>query len=81
MAYPPELERLHRALASLPGVFDVCSGIESLQGLTYGDDLRFPDFAHLPHGAPAHQRRAGGEALVQVEFRIAPSAVGWHRWS
>ncbi|MBY0512776.1 MAG: hypothetical protein K2P78_02575 [Gemmataceae bacterium] len=77
MAYPPALERLHAALASLPGVSDVCSGIESLQGLT-GDDLRFPDFAHVPHGA-LRRTNGGltGEALVQVEFRIAATAAGW----
>jgi hypothetical protein len=77
MAYPPALERLHAALASLPGVTDVCSGIESLQGLA-GDDLRFPDFAHVPHGALRRTNGGlAGEALIQVEFRIAASAVGW----
>ena len=77
MAYPPELERLHRALASLPGVSDVCSGIESLEGLT-GDDLRFPNFAHVPHGA-LRRTNGGlpGEALIQIEFRLAPSSVAW----
>jgi hypothetical protein len=77
VAYPPELERLHRALASLPGVSDVCSGIESLEGLT-GDDLRFPNFAHVPHGA-LRRTNGGlpGEALIQIEFRLAPSSVAW----
>src|SRR4051794_37795562 len=77
MEYPPALERLHRALAGLPGVSDVCSGIESLEGLT-GDDLRFPVFAHVPHGALRRTNGGlAGEALVQVEFRIGPSPVGW----
>ena len=59
------------------GVSDVCSGIESLQGLT-GDDLRFPDFAHVPHGALRRTNGGlSGEALVQTEFRIASSPVGW----
>ena len=77
MAYPPALERLHVALASLPGICDVCSGIESLQGLAE-DILQFPDFAHVPHGA-LRRTNGGltGEALVQVEFRIAPTPVGW----
>lgn len=77
MAYPPELERLHRALAGLPGVSGVCSGIESLQELT-GDDLRFPDFAHVPHGA-LRRTNGGlpGEALIQIEFRLELSSVGW----
>jgi hypothetical protein len=77
VAYPPELERLHRALASLPAVSGVCSGIESLQQLT-GDDLRFPDFAHVPHGA-LRRTNGGlpGEALIQIEFQLEPSTVGW----
>jgi hypothetical protein len=77
VAYPPALERLHRSLACLPGVFDVCSGIESLQELTR-DDLHFPDFAHVPHGA-LRRTNGGlpGEALIQIEFRLEPSSVGW----
>ncbi|MGV3720539.1 MAG: hypothetical protein ACO1SX_06475 [Actinomycetota bacterium] len=77
MTNPPEIERLHQALASLPGVSDACSGIESLQGLT-GDDLRFPDIAHLPHGA-LRRTNGGltGEALIQVEFHIAQTPIGW----
>jgi hypothetical protein len=77
MTYPPALERLHRALVSLSGVSDVCSGIESLHGLT-GDDLCFPDFAHVPHGALRRTNGGlAGEALIQVEFRLELSPVGW----
>ncbi len=56
---------------------DVCSGIDRLQGLT-GDDLRFPDFAHVPQGAL--RRTDGGlagEALIQVELRLEQSVTGW----
>lgn len=77
MDYPPEIERLHQALSSLPGVTDLQSGIESLQGLT-GDELRLAGFAHLPHGAL--RRTNGGladEAFIQVEFRVEQTAAGW----
>lgn len=77
MSYPPEVDRLHAALESLPGLTEASSGIESLQGIT-GNHLRFPDFAHLPHGAL--RRTDGGlegEALIQTEFRIERSERGW----
>ena len=77
MDYPPEIERLHQALARLPGVDDLRSGIESLQELT-ADDLRLAENAHLPHGSL--RRTNGGladEAFIQVEFRVAPTPSGW----
>jgi hypothetical protein len=77
MDYPREIERLHGALRRLPGMLEVESGIESLQGLT-AEDLRFPDFAHLPLGAL--RRTSGGlsgEALIQFEFALAPNAASW----
>ncbi|WP_406698502.1 hypothetical protein V5E97_06430 [Singulisphaera sp. Ch08] len=77
MDYPPEIERMHQAIAQLPGVHSVCSGIDDLQGIT-GDDLRLPDQAHLPHGAL--RRTNGGltnEALIQFEFQLEPSATAW----
>ena len=77
MSYPPEIEYLHQALAALPGVTDVCSGIDSLDQLRV-EDLGFPDFAHLPHGS---LRRTGGgldgEALMQFEFKIAHTVAAW----
>jgi hypothetical protein len=77
MSYPPQIEHFQRVLGSLPGVTEVSSGIESLQGV--GEDLlRFPDFAALPIGA---LRRTGGgleaEALIQFEFRLNPNAKSW----
>lgn len=77
MEYPREIERLHNVLGRLPGVLEVESGIESLQGLT-AEDLHFPDFAHLPLGAL--RRTSGGlsgEALIQFEFVLAPAAPSW----
>lgn len=77
MSYPPQIEHFHSVLGSLPGVAEVSSGIESLQGVAE-DHLRFPDFAALPIGA---LRRTGGgleaEALIQFEFRVSPDAKSW----
>jgi hypothetical protein len=77
MEYPAEIDALHRALSALAGVRNVCSGIDNLQGISTAE-LSFPDFAHLPHGALL--RTGGGlesEALIQVEFILEPSEVGW----
>lgn len=77
MSYPLELEFLHTTLTRLPGVHEVCSGIDSLHHLVAAD-LGFADFRHLPHGA---LRRTGGgfdsEALIQVEFKIEQTPLGW----
>ena len=77
MSYPVEVEFLHKTLARLPGVHDLCSGIDSLHHLVAAD-LGFPDFRHLPHGA---LRRTGGgldyEALIQIEFQIEQTPLGW----
>ena len=77
MPYPLELEFLHKTLTRLPGVHDVCCGIDSLHHLVAAD-LAFPDFRHLPHGA---LRRTGGglenEALIQIEFKIHQTPLGW----
>ena len=77
MSYPPQIKRLHIALGSLPGVSDVSSGVESLQGVT-ADDLRLPNCAAWPIGAL--RRTLGGledEALIQFEFRLAADAKSW----
>ena len=75
--YPEQVQLLHDALSRLPSVFAVCSGLESLVGLT-PDDLALVNLAHLPHAAI---RRSGGglkdEVLVQVEFRLRQDADGW----
>jgi hypothetical protein len=78
MDYPSEIDALHRALSSLAGVSDVCSGIDNLQVIV-ATDLSFPDYRHLPHAALL--RTGGGlesEALIQFEFRLEPSEAGWH---
>jgi len=77
MSYPPQIERFQFTLGSLPGVYDVSSGIQSLQGLT-DTSLRFPDFAALPIGAL--RRTLGGldgEALIQFEFFLKAEPVSW----
>ena len=77
MSYPPQIERLHTALGSLPGVTDVSSRIESLQGLS-DDDLRLSAFAAWPIGAL--RRTMGGldgEALIQFEFRLSADTRSW----
>ncbi|MFN0061140.1 MAG: hypothetical protein ACKVPX_01285 [Myxococcaceae bacterium] len=77
-AYPPAVERFHRALERIPGVFDVASGSVSL-GEISREALSTPDWAHLPLGAFA--RTGGpraGEAFIQFELSIEPSARGWH---
>ena len=77
MSYPSQIERLHSALVSLPGVTDTASGIERLQGVA-AEDLRLPDFAAWPIGAL--RRTDGGlaaEALIQIEFRLATDARSW----
>lgn len=75
--YPPQIKRLLAALGSLPEVSDISGGIQSLQGVV-SKDLGFPEFAALPIGAL--RRTYGGleaEALMQFEFRIATTALGW----
>lgn len=75
--YPEQVQLLHAALESIPGVHDVSSTIQSLQGLT-SRDLEQVAFADLPH-ATLRRTRGGlkGEVLVQIEFRITPSPRGW----
>ena len=77
MSYPPQIERLHTALGSLPGVIDVSNGVESLQGID-AEDLRLPNFAAWPIGA-LRQTHGGldGEALIQIEFRLVTDAKSW----
>jgi hypothetical protein len=77
MAYPPQVATLQDALAALPAIHAVSSTIQSISGLP-AEDLRFPDFGRLPHGA---MRRTNGgldqEALIQFEFYIQPTSQGW----
>lgn len=77
MSYPPQIERFQSALGSLPCVYDISSGIQSLQGIT-DTELRFPDFAALP--IATLRRTLGGleeEALVQFEFFLTPEQPAW----
>jgi hypothetical protein len=76
-ALPREVSAFHEALARLPGVYDVTSAIESLEGL---DDrlLGSIAFAHVPQGA--FRRTAGsrpGEAFIYVAFRLEPKLEAW----
>ena len=70
MSYPKEIEQLHSILENLPGVINICSGIDDLTNFK-NDFLSFVDFGHLPH---ATIRRTNGglqnETLVQVEFEL-----------
>src|SRR4051794_32915047 len=75
--YPPQVASFQDALARLPAVHDVSSGIDSLRGVT-SEVLSSVDFGHFPHAAI---RWAGGgrqdQALAQFEFRLRPSPEGW----
>src|SRR5262245_47735060 len=75
--YPREVRHFHKALARLPGVYDVCSGIESLAAVREAD-LGLVEHAHLPHAA---LRRTGGgfpdEAFIQVEFCLEQEEWSW----
>jgi hypothetical protein len=77
MAYPPQVANLQDALAALPAIHSVSSTVQSISGLP-AEDLRFPDFGRLPHGAL--RRTNGGldqEALIQFEFFVQPTSQGW----
>jgi len=77
MSYPPEIERLHAALSSLPGVMEASSGVQSLQGVS-AEHLELTHFRALPIGAML--RTGGGltgEALIQVEFRLVANQESW----
>jgi hypothetical protein len=64
-------------LSALPAIHSVSSTVESISCFQ-AEDLRFPEFGHLPHGA---MRRTNGgldqEALIQFEFYVQPTAQGW----
>lgn len=75
--YPVEISNFHNSLLSLPGVTEVSSAIDSLDGVT-SDDLSRSAYAHLPHGAL--RRTDGGlsdEALIQFEFYLSQTSEGW----
>lgn len=75
--YPKEIEEFHQQLLRLSGVYDVVSGINSLQNVTE-KDLSSTNFQHLPQGTL--RRTTGGlqrEALIQFEFRLKPEADSW----
>jgi hypothetical protein len=76
--YPPPVQRLHDALARVPGVKDVELGLRDLAGI----DLRtfsFPgEFGDLPHALL--RRTTGGlkdEVLVTAELHFRQDHAGW----
>ena len=75
--YPAEIQQFHDALARVPGVSEISSGIESLQDIG-AQDMSLASYGHLPLGA-LRRTNGGlpGEALVQVEFYLTPDTVGW----
>ena len=75
--YPKEIRFFHALLEELPGVTNVCSGIDSLQGLT-SEDLSVVEFGHLPHAA-LRRTKGGleGEVLIQIELKLEPTQQGW----
>jgi len=75
--YPQEIQEFHDQLLRLPGVFDVISGINSLQGIRE-EHLSLSSFSHLPQGSL--RRTTGGlqrEALIQFEFRMEKTPQAW----
>jgi len=78
MSIPDEIRAFHDAIARLPGVVEVDSGIRSLDGIRE-DDLRLAGpFADLPHAVL--RRTKGGlpnEAYLQFELKLRQDAAGW----
>lgn len=75
--YPKAIASFHTILEQLPGVLNVCSGIDPLHGLT-NKDLSLVELGHLPHAAL--RRTDGGlehEVLFQVEFQLEPKPASW----
>jgi hypothetical protein len=75
--YPQEIQEFHDQLLRLPGVHDIISGINSLQGIRL-EHLASSSFSHLPQGSL--RRTTGGlqrEALIQFEFRLDKTAQSW----
>jgi hypothetical protein len=76
--YPAEIIAMLDAIAALPSVRDVSTGLESLDGLGEAD-LQLPgEIAQLPIGA-LRRTKGGlpGEALVSFYFELEPNAGGW----
>jgi hypothetical protein len=70
MSYPEQIVKLQQVLKTLPGVINICSGIDDLTDIQ-NESLSLIDFGHLPHAAI--RRTNGGlqdETLVQVEFEL-----------
>jgi hypothetical protein len=75
--YPQEIQDFHDQLLRLPGIYDIISGINSLQGIRE-EHLSLSSFSHLPQGSL--RRTTGGlqrEALIQIEFRTEKTAQAW----
>lgn len=75
--YPQEIQEFHDRLLRLPGIYDIISGINSLQGIRE-EHLSSSSFSHLPQGSL--RRTTGGlqrEALIQFEFRTEKNAQAW----
>jgi hypothetical protein len=77
LQYPQEIQEFHDQLLRLPGIYDIISGINSLQGIR-AEHLALSSFSHLPQGSL--RRTTGGlqrEALIQFEFRIEKTVQAW----
>ncbi len=75
--YPQEIQEFHTQLLRLPGITDIISGINSLQGIRE-EHLAMSSFSHLPQGSL--RRTTGGlqrEALIQFEFRLEKDPQAW----
>jgi hypothetical protein len=76
-SYPQEIQEFHNQLLRLPGIYDIISGINNLQGFR-PEHLALSSFSRLPQGSL--RRATGGlqrEALIQFEFRIEKTLQAW----
>lgn len=76
-SYPQAVQTFHDVLLRLPGVYDVSSGIDSLDSLT-SEHLALAEFTRLPLGIL--RRTDGGlkqEVITQFEFYLEPNHAGW----
>lgn len=76
-ALPPQVERLHEALARLPGFLAGESGLASIHDLPEGG-LADPATLHLPHVLLRRSPPTQDEALFQVALDFSPDAAGAH---
>jgi len=77
VSYPEPVQAFHNALLRLPGVLNVSSGIDSLQGVRV-EHLSSAEFAYLPLGALNRTNGGlGGEVMVQFQFYLEQTLAGW----